>query len=151
MLGLSFTIAASHSCIISIQTDVIAVQRVYYNQTNNFSCKYHSFNGRLHGDSQSQFILRILSHFTRANSVVVVAPVYLPSPGRFSTALFIRTHPNTQLNNDLIRCRPMDVGNVHAAARVFRRWYFAAVPRPTPLDEYGSCILGKHLTYERLF
>ncbi|KAF8129032.1 hypothetical protein EV363DRAFT_1400275 [Boletus edulis] len=33
MLGLSFTIVTSDCCILSVQTDIIAVQRLYYNQT----------------------------------------------------------------------------------------------------------------------
>lgn len=100
-----FVIHDRHISLVSIQTDIVAVQRVYYNQTNSFSCEYHSFNGRLHGDSFPQSILCVLSHLTHANLVVIVPPrcllyIFRP-PDRSSTSLFIRTYPNTQLNNDL--------------------------------------------------
>lgn len=35
----------SNQSVLFIQTDIVAVQRVYYNQTYNFSCEYPSCDG----------------------------------------------------------------------------------------------------------
>jgi hypothetical protein len=41
----STIVARLSRCVLSVQTDIVAVQRVYYNQRYNFGCKYSLDNG----------------------------------------------------------------------------------------------------------
>lgn len=52
------------SCFSSVQTDIVAVQRVYYNQTYNFSCEYSQFDEWLHGVLTIETCVDNVSSFT---------------------------------------------------------------------------------------